>query len=242
MESKLINRFLLSAAFIVLVAALLRLSIVLQDALDYGLLLEGNDALLGLPLRGEVWLLVIIELLVAGGLFIVRNQVTRLWLLAWGITNYLFLKIAFAQEQIKAQTSFLGSLSDPFHLSQGLPGKVMGVMPLYLLTGTYCSLAWLGWRHFRETREHPVPVVQTGKDGFWKISCPACGGHLRFALQNEGSQIPCPHCAKPLKLRREDILRMSCFFCHEHISFPTHALGTKMPCPHCHKDITLKEG
>jgi predicted RNA-binding Zn-ribbon protein involved in translation (DUF1610 family) len=74
-----------------------------------------------------------------------------------------------------------------------------------------------------------------------KMSCPACGGHVKFAVRNLGAQILCPHCAKPIKLRREENLKMSCFFCHGHIEFPAHALGAKMACPHCKMDITLKE-
>jgi DNA-directed RNA polymerase subunit RPC12/RpoP len=70
--------------------------------------------------------------------------------------------------------------------------------------------------------------------------CPACGGHIEFAAQNLGQEIPCPHCQKTITLHKPDLLKMACFFCHGHIEFPTHAIGTKMACPHCKMNITLK--
>jgi DNA-directed RNA polymerase subunit RPC12/RpoP len=76
---------------------------------------------------------------------------------------------------------------------------------------------------------------------YLKISCSHCGGHIEFASQNVGQQIPCPHCRKSIALRKPDFLKMACFFCKEHIEFPAHAIGEKMPCPHCKMDITLKE-
>lgn len=75
-----------------------------------------------------------------------------------------------------------------------------------------------------------------------KMSCPGCGGHIKFAPQNLSQKTNCPHCEQPVTLRPPDeTLKMSCFFCHGHVQFPAHALGTKMPCPHCKMDITLKE-
>lgn len=75
-----------------------------------------------------------------------------------------------------------------------------------------------------------------------KMFCSSCGGHIKFAIQNVGQIIPCPHCQKTITLQKPDkSLKMSCFFCKEHIEFPIHALGQKTKCPHCSMDITLKE-
>jgi hypothetical protein len=73
-----------------------------------------------------------------------------------------------------------------------------------------------------------------------KISCPACGLHIRFDIRNLGEQIACPKCHAAITLRKpEDHLKMSCYFCKGHIEFPPHAIGEKLKCPHCKMDITL---
>jgi hypothetical protein len=77
---------------------------------------------------------------------------------------------------------------------------------------------------------------------FQKMSCPSCGGHVKFPLRNLGRVINCPHCQGTIALRNPDEqLKIACFFCHGHIEFPSHALGAKIPCPHCKMGITLKE-
>ena len=73
------------------------------------------------------------------------------------------------------------------------------------------------------------------------MTCPGCGIHIRFALQNLGQRIPCPHCRKMITLREPDLLKMVCLYCKQHVEFPPHAIGQRIPCPHCKKEITLKE-
>jgi ribosomal protein S27E len=69
----------------------------------------------------------------------------------------------------------------------------------YLLLGAYLSVGCLWFWQVKWERK-PRVKVQTGRDGFWKMSCPGCGGHVKFAIANEGHKIPCPHCAKLLTL------------------------------------------
>lgn len=38
-------------------------------------------------------------------------------------------------------------------------------------------------------------------DGYIKISCPDCGGHVEFPEDGIGMTIDCPHCAQPLLLK-----------------------------------------
>jgi uncharacterized paraquat-inducible protein A len=76
---------------------------------------------------------------------------------------------------------------------------------------------------------------------FEKMTCPGCGVHIRFAIQNVGQNIPCPQCQTLITLRKPDLLKTLCFFCKGHIEFPAHAIGQKIHCPHCQMDITLKE-
>jgi uncharacterized paraquat-inducible protein A len=92
------------------------------------------------------------------------------------------------------------------------------------------SLAWLQLN--QSNLEAAAPL---------RMSCPACGGHIKFSKRNLGQQTPCPHCQKAVTLRRDENLKMSCFFCNGHIEFPAHAIEQKLKCPHCHMDIGLKE-
>jgi DNA-directed RNA polymerase subunit RPC12/RpoP len=74
-----------------------------------------------------------------------------------------------------------------------------------------------------------------------KMTCPGCGIHIRFALQNLGQRIPCPHCQKIITLREPDLLKMVCLYCKQDVEFPPHAIGQKIRCPHCKNGMTLKE-
>ena len=71
------------------------------------------------------------------------------------------------------------------------------------------------------------------------VCAPSCGGHVNFAGQNHGQNIPCPHCQTAITLRKADNLKISCVSCGGHIEFPPHAVGQKIQCPHCAKNITL---
>jgi uncharacterized paraquat-inducible protein A len=73
-----------------------------------------------------------------------------------------------------------------------------------------------------------------------KISCPACGGHVKFPIQNLGRQISCPHCQAAMVLQSPgETMKMTCVLCGGRVEFPVHAIGQKIPCPHCAKTITL---
>ena len=131
---------------------------------------------------------------------------------------------------ILEQATCVGSLTDPLHLTQGVTGFMLGLLPVYLLLGSYAAIIWL-WMEGRKAKSAK----------FLKMSCSACGIHIRFDGRNLGQNISCPHYKNDITLRKPDLLKMTCFFCKEHIEFPSHALGEKIPCPHCKMDITLKE-
>ena len=130
---------------------------------------------------------------------------------------------------IHQQGTCIGSLTDPLHLSGGTAGVIISFLPVYLLLGSYMALLWL-WLESRKAKAAK----------FLKMSCPACGVHIRFDERNLGRKIACPHCQAAIALHRPGNLKMACYFCKEHIEFPSHAIGEKMPCPHCNMDITLK--
>jgi hypothetical protein len=129
---------------------------------------------------------------------------------------------------------YLGDVSAAFGISAGSADLILKALILYLLAGSLLSLAgsWIK----KESKE-----TQDNADGHLKTSCPSCGCHIRFAAQNVGQKISCPHCQKETTLRKPGFLKMSCCFCRGHIEFPSHAVGHKMRCPHCENDITLME-
>jgi hypothetical protein len=226
MSKTLIRPFIHSAGGILLAAALIRFFI----ATGHSPVLALPDPMLGISLR--------FALLIAGGieltfaLFCLFGSNIRLQtgLLAWLSTCFMMFWLGLFWMHCHLQGTCLGSLNDPLHLSRGMAGTIMAFMPLYLLLGSYAAMVWL-WLEVRR--------AQAAK--FIKMSCPACGNHLRFDGRNLGQRIACPHCQTDIILQKPDLLKMSCFFCQEHIEFPAHAIGEKIHCPHCNMDITLKE-
>lgn len=224
---KLIRFFIYSAGGILLTDALIRFVM----ATGSGQFLALPDPVFGVPLRYTVLIVGAFEVAVAAVCLFGKRTGLQIGGLAWLTTNYLLLRVALLWMNWHPQATCIGSLSDPLQLSRGMIGLVLPYLPVYLLIGTGGSGLWL-WLKRRAT----LP------DGVSKMSCPACGVHIRFNDQNLGQTISCPQCHGPIKLRKSDeSLKMSCFFCQGHIAFPSHALGQKMPCPHCNKDITLIE-
>ena len=223
---KWIRYFILSSGAILLAAALTRFLIAAGSAQVMSL----PEPVLGIPLRYAVLLVGAFELAMAMICLFGRQTGLQLGWLAWLVTNYAVYRIGLVTMGIHQQATCIGSLTDPLHLTRGVMGFIVGLLPLYLLLGSYAAVIWL-WLEGRRAKAAK----------FLKMSCPACGVHLRFDDRNLGRKIPCPHCQKAITLRKPDLLKMACFFCQEHIEFPPHAIGEKMPCPHCKMDITLKE-
>ena len=226
MIMKGIKLFIYSAGAILLAAALERFLV----AAGQGPLMSLPEPIMGISLRYAVLLVGGFELMVALICLFGRQTGLQLGWLAWVATNYTVYRIGLLTMGIHHQGTCIGSLTDPLHLASGTIGMMVGFVPLYLLLGSYAAVIWL-WLEGRRAKAAK----------FLKMSCPACGVHLRFDERNLGQKIPCPHCQKTITLRKPDLLKMACFFCKEHIEFPSHAIGEKMPCPHCKMDITLKE-
>lgn len=222
-----IKFFIYSAGAILLIAALERFLV----AAGHAQVLSLAEPVMGIPMRYAVSLVGGFELVVA--LMCLFGQRTELQLgwIAWLATNYAVYRIGLLTMHYHHQGTSIGSLTDPLHLTGGAIGVVVGLVPVYLLAGCYAGL-FLGWLANRRAKSAK----------YQKMSCPACGVHIRFDERNVGRKIPCPHCRASVTLRKPDEkLKIACFFCKGHIEFPPHALGTKMPCPHCKMDITLKE-
>ncbi len=158
-------------------------------------------------------------------------------LIAWLATTFAVYRIALIWQRGHWQWGCLGNLSATLHIPSGVAGFVMISMLVYLLLGGYVLLLWpwLGKAVSLVPLRNRRQAVES-----LKMSCPECGGHIKFAHQNFGQRIACPHCQTSITLRKPDFLKIACFFCKEHIEFPAHAVGEKISCPHCKMDITLK--
>ena len=223
---KRIKFFIYSAGGVLLAAALMRFIIAFDRAQSLSL----PEPVLGIPLRYAVLLVGGFELAVALICLFGRRLGLKLGWLAWVATNYAVYRIGLLTMGIHKQGTCIGSLTDPLHFNRGVTGVIVSLLPVGLLLGSYAAVIWL-WLDGRRAKAAK----------FFKMSCPACGVHIRFDARNLGQKIPCPHCQKTITLRKLDLLKMACFFFQEHIEFPPHAIGEKMPCPHCNMDITLKE-
>lgn len=190
------------------------------------------DPLFGMSLPMFFWIVAGIELSVALICLFGTRAALQVTLVLWLAINFAVCQAGLWWTGARGGfKGYLGDASSAFGISTSAADLTLKILVVYLFTGSVLSLLW-PWIK-KESGESP------GSD--LKISCPACGGHIRFAAQNLGQQIPCPHCEASVTLRRTDNLKMSCFFCQGHIEFPAHATGTKMACPHCKMDITLKE-
>jgi len=223
---KLIQLFSLSAGGILLAAALMRFLIATGNTQALSL----PEPVLGIPLRDALLIIGGLELAVAIICLFGTQVKLQATCLVWLMTNCAVYWVCLVWMHLHPQNSCIGSLTDPLHLLHGMPGIITRCTPVYLLLDSYLAMIGL-WLEERR--------AQTAR--FLRMSCPACGIHLRFDSRNLGQRIPCPHCQKIITLRKSDLLKMSCFFCQEHIEFPPHAIGEKIPCPHCKMNITLKE-
>jgi hypothetical protein len=218
--------FIKSAGAILLAAAAIQLLIAASGMPALSL----PEPMLGIPLRFVALAVGGLELVVALICLFGKQPGLQLAWLAWLATNYAVYWVGLWLSHVHPQATAIGSLTDPLLLSRGAPGFITMWVPVYLVLGSYAAGGWL-WLEGRKAKAAR----------FWKMSCPACGVHIRFDDRNVGRKMPCPHCQTGITLRHPENLKMSCFFCKEHIEFPAHALGQKIKCPHCENDITLNE-
>jgi len=226
MEPRWIKPFVYSAGAILLAAALIRFLIAAGNAPVLAL----PEPTLGIPLRYAVLLVGAVEAIVALYCLFGSQIALQVGWLAWLSTNFVVYRILLLLVHGHPQATCIGSLTDPLHLSRGMPGIIMACILLYFLLGSCVASVTLLWL------EDQMPQAETRK-----MTCPGCGIHIRFALQNVGLRISCPHCLKIITLREPDLLKTVCLYCKQPVEFPPHAIGQTIRCPHCKNEMTLKE-
>ncbi len=187
---------------------------------------QPHDPIFLVSLNDLFWIIGGLVAVMALVCFFSERPRLAMFVLAWLAVNFLVCRIGLYWDGCPSLTGYLGGFSYAFGISAKAANAMTDMVFAYLLIGS-CLALWI-------LRRLPPPVE------FQKMSCPACGAHVKFAAENLGQQIPCPQCQTIITLRKPGNLKMSCFFCHEHIEFPVHALGQKIKCPHCQMDITLK--
>jgi len=193
-------------------------------ALNQSQVLGLADPIFGISFRHLMLMTGIVQLAIALVLLFTNWRILGLGLAAWISANFLAFRIGLWSMGWHHSSGFM---VHPLGLSMTATDVIFSLSSVFLLVGSVAIL----W-HERWTAQAA---------NFLKMPCPSCGGHIRFAIQNLGQIISCPHCQKETTLRKLDLLKMTCFFCKEHIEFPVHALGQKISCPHCNRGITLME-
>ena len=189
-------------------------------------MLHFDDPILGLSSRQILPIVGMTELVIAYFCLFTNKRTLSLGLIGWLSTNVIVYVIGLWSMGCHLSYGWINPHTFPGNPSPFMVDCLIAATSAMLIAGSVTAL-WV---------EHKV----TRAARFQKMSCPACGVHIKFDFRNLGQNIPCPHCCKIIVLRKPENLKMSCFFCQEHIEFPAHAIGEKMPCPHCNKDITLK--
>ena len=185
------------------------------------------DPILGITSRQLLPIVGIVEIIIASFCLFSNKRILSLMLVAWLATNFLVYVISLYSMGCHLPYGWINHHTVPGNLSPFLSDWLVVATSAIMIIGGGTAI-WV---------EHKSAEAAI----FQKMSCPACGGHIKFETANLGQKIPCPHCRNIITLRVAENIKMSCFFCLGHIEFPAHALGRKMPCPHCRNDITLKE-
>jgi DNA-directed RNA polymerase subunit RPC12/RpoP len=237
---KWIRYFILSAGAILLAAALSRFLIAAGNAQIMAL----PDPMLGIPLRYAVVAVGAFELGVALVCLCGKRVGFQIGWLAWLATNYIVFWIGLLLMHIHPQATCIGGLTDLLLVHHGTTGYALQFLPFGLALGSYAAAVSILFsteaRTARLAEARQLAARRDASAGLMKMFCPACGGHVKFAAQNTGQQIPCPHCRVAITLRQPDEnLKMTCVLCGGHVEFPPHAVGRKIQCPHCAKTITL---
>jgi hypothetical protein len=217
----LLSRFVLSAGGILLLAGTVKV----LDFFAKPQVPDMQDPIFAVSFRHLVLLVGMMELIVAFFCLFTNKKTLSLCLLAWLVVTLATYRIGLWMMGWHHPYAWVAGWINALDISPRVADLIICTTSAYLLVGSIAIL-WLERR-----------AVEAAN--FLKMSCPACGVHIKFAVQNVGKMISCPHCQKEITLRETENLKMSCVLCGGHIEFPSTVVGQKIPCPHCAKTITL---
>ena len=137
-----------------------------------------------------------LELAVALVCLFGRSTFVQFSLVLWFAMSFMAYRIGMAfLGVVGGFNGYSGNITDAFGIPHGVANALLEGIPLYLLAVVWLRTACLWWFQ-RQQRLHPV----------LKGPCPACGGHITFAIQNLGQKVSCPHCQKETALSKPDNL------------------------------------
>lgn len=184
------------------------------------------EPLLGISFHYLLPLMGVVELFVAWLCLFTNKRTLAAMLVAWLVVNFVVYRTVLWTTGWYHPWVFVGGLASILNISPLLADIILAGVWAFLLLGSGLAL----WGNSQTAAALNL----------LNISCPACDGRIKFALQNIGDTISCPHCQTAITLRPpNENLKMTCVLCGGHVEFPAHALGQKISCPHCAKTITL---
>ena len=183
---KWIRGFVLSAGMLLLAAGLERFITAGCDSQ----VLTMTDPLPEIPVRYAVLCVGGVEVLV--GLFCLFGRLVGIQalLLAWLMTNWALYQAGLLFVGNNVRNTCLGALTDPLRLPHSVAASLGGWLPFYLLAGAYAVLVVTWIRHRIRRRQ-----------GYLKVACPGCGGHVELPSRGMGLEINCPHCGGAIGLQ-----------------------------------------
>jgi DNA-directed RNA polymerase subunit RPC12/RpoP len=181
------------------------------------------DPIFGVSFRHLMLIAGTVQLAVSFVLLFTNWEILGFGLTAWLAANFLVFRIGLWNAGWHQAAGFMVV---PLGFSPHVTDAITSLVSVFLLAGA-CVVFWMERRATNMAR-------------FSKAFCPACGGHVKFPIQNLGQQIACPHCKAVMTLQSPgELMKMTCVLCGGHVEFPVHAAGQKILCPHCAKSITL---
>ncbi len=177
-QAKVIRFFTVSAGVLLLALAT---AMIIANWASAGLT-QPHDQILLVPMQYLFWIASAAELVMSLICFFgdkIWLKQTFIFLLA---ANFWVYHLAYGN----GLSGYLGSLADAFGVSPHTAELILEIAFLYLLIGSSCS-----WLLF------PMKENQ----GYLKIACAHCGGHIVFYQREINQNIKCPHCAATIVLQ-----------------------------------------
>jgi len=111
--------------------------------------LQLGDPLLVLPFKHVLWIVGVLELIVARACFIEKREWLQAGLIAWLATNFMLYRLGLLLIGYHKPCACLGNLIDALHVSPETADTAAKLILGYLLLGSYATLFWL-WRQKRK--------------------------------------------------------------------------------------------